>query len=70
MKEALREVEREQKRVGFAERPTDMEYLKNTCVALRRQSCFLANRSQSTLLCCSANVPSSQLHVRTTSFAI
>lgn len=31
LKEALREVEREQKRVTFAERPVDMEYLKNTC---------------------------------------
>ena len=35
LKEALREVEREQQRVGFAERPTDMEYLKNTCAARR-----------------------------------
>ncbi len=33
LKEALREVEREQQRVGFAERPVDMEYLKNTCAA-------------------------------------
>ncbi len=31
LKEALREVEREQKRVNFSERPVDMEYLKNTC---------------------------------------
>ncbi len=35
LKEALREVEREQQRVGFAERPVDMEYLKNTCGTCR-----------------------------------
>ena len=48
LKEALREVEREQKRVNFAERPTDMEYLKNTC-AMRRNALRCLVRARETL---------------------